>query len=111
MDKEDYISWLNEGRPKRPSKFINQRLAIGKSIIGIYSGRRKATNTFGRTYHYIIANKEGEFIFDSNNPKIAERFMYIRIESRVQIKKIAVKGGHRFIVTEVNSLEDEAYGL
>lgn len=104
---KDLTSWLNDGKPKKQSKFLNHRLRVGEEFIGIYRAANKAENTFGKTIHYLLTDHSGDAIFDSNNPKIAEIFAYIPFESRVSIKKVPKNGKFFYDVKLLNTLKDE----
>ena len=102
-------SWLNSGKPRRKSKFINQSLGLNEEFVGIYEAARQAKNSFRHnTFHYIFYDDSGkEIIFDSKNPNIADIFSTIPFKSRVSIKKVPKPGGYRFDVKLINTLKDE----
>jgi hypothetical protein len=103
----ELAGWLNEGKPQKHSKFLNQRLRVGEEFIGIFKAANQAQNNFGKTIFYILENESGEVIFDSHNPKIAEFFSYIPFESRISIKKIFKNGKFFYDVKLLNTLQDE----
>lgn len=105
---EDYKSWLNDGKPKKSSRFINHRIGPGEEFIGIYEAATKATNNYGKTMHYRFIGENGEpLIFDSNNRRIAAAFICFPPKARVSIKRVFKNGKFVFDVTLINTLEDE----
>ncbi|MFY9401981.1 MAG: hypothetical protein WAQ07_01020 [Candidatus Omnitrophota bacterium] len=106
---EDLSKWLNEGKPQKKTKFINQILKVGEKETYIYQAVRKAEGKFGKTLHYIFNSLDGELIFDSKNPKHAEIFKSITFGSRVSIKKVFKDGRTQYEVKYLNSAEDEVF--
>lgn len=105
---EDYETWLNDGKSKKLSRFINSRLGPGQEFIGIYKTARKAKNSFGNTMQYVFFSNTGdELIFDSPNPRIAATFACFPFNSRVSIKRVLKNSRFVFDVALVNTLEDE----
>ncbi|MCF7875353.1 MAG: hypothetical protein K9L87_04665 [Candidatus Omnitrophica bacterium] len=109
---KEYEFWLNDGQKKKnSSKFLNQRLEIDEEIIGDFIGKRQATNSFGKTYHYVINTREGEYIFDSKNRSHAEFFFSIKFYTRIAIKKVLKDGRKQYELRVINNPEDELNSL
>ncbi len=104
---KDYMSWLNEDKRKRQSKFLNQRLKVNEEYIGIYRAAKKAKNNYGNTFHYYLINASGGIIFDNNSTRIAKIFSITPWESRVFIKKIMKNEKIIYEVKPLNTVKDE----
>ena len=101
-------SWLDDGKSRKLSRFINTRIGIGEEFTGIYKAVIKAKNKYGNTFHYLFLGESDEgLIFDNNSPRVAAIFSFIPFDSRVRIKRIPMKIGSKFEVTFLNTLEDE----
>lgn len=94
----EVFAWLDDGRPKRKSKFINHLLDMGQEFVGTYVEMRTAENSYGRTVHCVFYDGKEESIFDTKNKEHLAKFDGLPSGSKVKIKKLSEDGCMRYEV-------------